>query len=305
MMAHRRLFWVVLASLLMGSGAAAWAKEAKAPAPKAATEAVEVSADGSLEWYKETHLYVARGGAKAIKGDLTVTADVLSAHERQAEDGKEKKPSENKDKASESGPSKGIDRLMAEGNVHLWDTQQQVFGERAVYDLDKAVAQMTGQNLKYMTQKEVVTAQESLEYYDHDQMAVARGHAVAVREGRHIEGDVLTAHFSQVPGGQREMTVLTAQGHATVVTGDTVARSEQVVYDVKRNVAVLSGAVRVTRGQTQLSGDKAEVDFATGESRMLNENPKGRVKVLLVPDQEKSASKGSAKAHDKKKSGKQ
>lgn len=304
MLTRARLFLALLAPLLCGFLASAEAKTpvASHASAKPQTEALEVSADGSLEWYKDTHLYVARGGAKAVKGDLTVTADVLSAHERQPDTGLEKneaaKPAKEKEKtgraSSETGPSKGIDRLMAEGHVHLWDAHQQVFGDKAVYDLDKAVAQITGNDLKYMTQKEVVTAQESLEYYDHEQMAVARGHAVAVRDGRHIEGDVLTAHFTQTTDGQREMSVLTAQGHATVITGDTVARSDEVVYDVKRNVAVLSGTVRVTRGQTQISGDKAEVDFATGESRMLNEKPNGRVKALLVPDQSQDHAKGKS-----------
>ena len=43
---------------------------------------IEVTADKSLEWYQDQRLYVARGNAKAIRGDMTVTADLLTAHER-------------------------------------------------------------------------------------------------------------------------------------------------------------------------------------------------------------------------------
>lgn len=262
-----------------------------APVQQAPVGEVEVSAKGSLEWYKGQHLYVARGSARAIRGDMTVTADLLSAHERETAKDQEKKSENNKKNDSTSAPPSGIDRLTAEGNVHIWDARQQIFGDRAVYDLDKGIAEVTGNALKYMTSKEVVTATDSLEYYDHEQMAVARGHAIGVRDDRHIEGDVLTARFSQTPAGQQEMSVLTAEGNAKVLTGETIAHCDRVVYDVKRNIAVLSGSVRITRGRSQLSGDKAEIDFASGESRLLNEGHKGRVKALLVPDPDKEKAK--------------
>ena len=44
------------------------------------------------------------------------------------------------------------------------------------------------------------------------------------------------------------------------------------------------GDVRITRGQNQLNGARAEVDFKTGVSRMLADGDKGRVKGLLTPE---------------------
>ena len=45
------------------------------------------------------------------------------------------------------------------------------------------------------TPTDIVTARDSLEWYDQKQVAVARGDAVAVRNGRTIKGDVLTAYM--------------------------------------------------------------------------------------------------------------
>jgi lipopolysaccharide export system protein LptA len=52
-----------------------------------------------------------------------------------------------------------------------------------------------------------------------------------------------------------------------------------------KNKAVLTGDVFLTRGKNQLAGDKAEVDFKTGLSKLVNTG-KGskRVRGLLYPD---------------------
>ena len=54
---------------------------------------------------------------------------------------------------------------------------------------------MTGGHLKYETEKETVTARDSLEYWEDKKIAVARGNAVGIQGDRHVEGDVLTAEF--------------------------------------------------------------------------------------------------------------
>ena len=293
--------------MMVAVPAIAKAKKTLPTAPAATTAAapaageIEVTADESLEWYQGKHLYVARGNAKAVRGTMTVEADILTAHERKkpAEGAPAPTPSEaDKDKTPSQPSQQGgnIDQLTAEGHVHITDPRQQVFGDRAVYDFDKKVAVVTGDNLKYVTEKDVVTAKDSLEYYEDKNMAVARGNAKALHDKRHVEGDVLTAHFTQTPAGQTEMSDMTAEGHVTVITDNDVSRGDHAVYDVKRNAAVLTGHVRVTRGETQLSGDRAEVDFSKGESRLMNQGS-GRVRALLVPKPvNETAAKTGAKA---------
>jgi lipopolysaccharide export system protein LptA len=166
-----------------------------------------------------------------------------------------------------------------------------VTGQHGVYDLDKHVAYVTGNNLMYKTEKETVTARDSLEYWEEKKIAVARGHAVAVGDGRHVEGDVLTAQFRDMPNGKSQMHTLTADGNVVVITANNdVTRGDRAVYDINRNIAVVSGNVRITRADgTQLNGDVAEVDFAANQSRLMNEGH-GRVRALLTS---KAAPKGA------------
>lgn len=257
------------------------------PASGPANDMVDISADESLEWYKDTRLYVARGKAKVIRGDLTVDADLLTAHVRDAQQSPEAAPA--------SPQSSGnIDLMTAEGNVQIQNGMQQVFGQKAVYDLDQKTIKVTGTNLKYVSGKDIVTAKESLEYYEDKAMAIATGRAMAQHEGSRIEANTLSAFFARSASGQTEMTELRAKGDVIIVTKEgAVSRGGRAVYDAKKDKAILMDQVRITQGDTQLAGDKAEVDFATGQSRLLNSGS-GRVRALLPASGSKSDKKAGS-----------
>jgi len=245
-----------------------------------AAKPVDISADTSLEWYQDQRLYVARGNAKAIRGDMTVDADVLTAHERDKP--AKGAPQPPKEKTADKNGSGDIDKMNAEGHVRITTEKQRVTGDHAVYDLDQHMMLVTGDNLRYETEKETVTAKDSLEYYEDKKIAVARGHAVADKGERHVEGDVLTAEFRDEPSGQQALWKMTAVGHVTVITKGNISHGDKAVYDIARDIAILTGNVRVTRADgTQLSGDVAEVDFKSNQSRLLNQGH-GRVRALLV-----------------------
>lgn len=299
--------FILLIALIGGIFRAGFAVAEPAAKPAKAPQSVQVTAEQSLEYYNEKNLYVARGNAKAVRGTLTVTADVLTAHER------EKKAGEPKPQKNANGPSNDtgdIDWMTADGNVVIVDPKQRITGQHAVYDMANHKMIVTGDNLRYETAKEVVTAKDSLEYYEDSKLAVARGNAIADQPDRHIEGDVLTAEFRDAPNGQSQLTKMTSQGHVTVITrskdaqpqpspapaspsapdskqkktetkGGDVSRGDRAVYDAGSNVAVLTGDVRITRKDgTELSGDVGEVNFNTNQNRLLN-NGSDRVHALL------------------------
>ncbi|MDR3450914.1 MAG: LptA/OstA family protein [Alphaproteobacteria bacterium] len=264
-----------------------------APAPEPAPQQIEVTADQSLEWYQDQNMYVARGNAKAVRGTTTITADLLTAHERaKAPDDKKtsvKAPKQN----STSGD---IDKMTADGHVLIVRPNTRITGEHAVDDADAHVTTLTGNNLRYETDKQVVTARDTLEYWDDKKIAVARGHAVAIKGNRHVEGDVLTAEFRAQPNGQDQLYKMTATGNVTVITGKDVVRGEKAVYNAAADVAIITGHVRITRADgTQLTGDVAESNFATNQSRLMNDGS-GRVRALLPvkSDGSDSGKKGNA-----------
>lgn len=266
-----RLILIASFCLSFGAGLAQ-----AAPLSSGNGEKIDISAEQSLEWYRDQKLYVARGDARAVHGDLTVEADILTAKQKEA--APEQKKEQKEGQKDESG---GIAFLTAEGNVKIVDPRQQVYGAKAVYDLDNKNVTVTGPGLKYVTAQNVVTADDSLEYNENTNIAVARGHAMADHLGDRIEADVLTAFFTPSASGQKEMDHMTARGHVIVVTRDGgISRGEKGYYDAKKDVAYLMDRVRITKGDMELAGDRAEVNFATGQSRLVNSGS-GRVHALL------------------------
>src|SRR3546814_16738160 len=53
---------------------------------------VTVEADNGIEWIRDAKTYIARGNARAIRGDTPVTADMLTARYREKPDGTTEQP---------------------------------------------------------------------------------------------------------------------------------------------------------------------------------------------------------------------
>jgi lipopolysaccharide export system protein LptA len=228
---------------------------------------VTVEADQGIEWIRDSKTYVARGNARAIRGDTQVTADVLRARYREKPDG-----------------TSEVFRLIAEGNVVITTPREKALGDKAVYDLDKANVVLTGRNLQFRNGQDVITARDSLEYWQERQVAVARGNATATRERQEIRADVLTAFFQESKQGQTALNRVEADGNVVITTPEEVARGREGVYNAAKGTATLTGDVRITRGKNQLNGERAVVNLNTGVSRLLpGGGESGRVKGLFTP----------------------
>jgi lipopolysaccharide export system protein LptA len=147
---------------------------------------IQIQADSGIEWQQDAHLYIARGNAVATRGQGEIHADTLIAHYREVK----------------GGSNTEIYRVEAEGHVTVKRDAQTVVGDRAVYGVDQAIAVVTGKGLKLTTAADVVTARDSLEWYDQKQIAVARGDAVAIRNGKTVKADILTAYMVKTAPGQ-------------------------------------------------------------------------------------------------------
>lgn len=248
--------FLLLGSLLLGSllgTESAWAQASFSDGGP-----LEITAEEGIEWQRDEQLYLARGNAVAKRDDLTVRADVLAAHYRRMDDGKER-----------------IVRVEAIGNLRVETLNETVTGDRAIYYVDERVLRITGDDLRLQTQEEEVTASESLEYFERAEggpLAVARGDAVLRRlaEGEQVEGDVISARFAPDGGPSRTtLQQVEAEGHVRVIGDNIFASGERGVYYVAEQKAVLDGDVKVTRGDNQLNGGRAEIDLRTGISRLL------------------------------------
>ena len=225
---------------------------------------LEINADQGIEWRRDQNIYVASGNARASRGELELFADELTAHYRDAPDG-----------------SSEIYKITASGNVRIVSPSERAQGDRGAYDVDNGVVVLLGENLRLTTPDEVITARDSLEYWEQKQMAVARGEAQAARNDRRISADVLAAHFQPGSGETLELQRIEAYGNVEVQTDRDYARGNRGTYFADRELATLQGAVKITRGENQMNGDYAEVDLATGVSRLLSSG--SGVKGMILP----------------------
>ncbi|MEQ8966189.1 MAG: LptA/OstA family protein, partial [Azospirillaceae bacterium] len=237
---------------------------------------VEIEAAESLEWLSEEKLYVARGDAVLRQGEVTVRAETLTAAYRETATGETE-----------------IYRMSAEGGIEVTAPDQRITGAQGVYDVDRQVFVVTGGDLRLETPDQVVTATESLEYFEGEGIAVARGDAVAVRGDDRVEADELTAEIEPGPDGDNRITRLGARGDVVITTPTDVARGDEGVYNLETGIATLRGDVRLTRGENQLNGDYAEIDLDSGVSRLLARPGGTRIRGLLVPGSEPGATPGT------------
>ena len=228
---------------------------------------IEVQADDGIEWQQDQQMFVARGNARATRGDVSVHSDLLRAFYRKKE-----------------GGGTEIFRLEAIGSVKIVSSGATAYGDTAVYDVDKGIMVLSGKNVKLVTAEDTITADQQLEYYDAKQMAVARGNALAVRADRKIRTDVLVAYFRKDATGKTKVSRVDAFDNVHIVTTQDNVWADRGVYNADSGIATLTGAVKLVRGENTLVGCSAEVNLNTGISKLKScEGQQRGVRGLLQP----------------------
>ncbi len=284
-------FAAIMALSLAGRPAAAQGLDLS----KGSDQPVEINADQGIEWRRDDQVYIARGNATAKRGDITVRADTLTAHYRPVE-----------------GGGTDIFRLDAVGGVVITSPNAKAVGDNGVYDVDNAILVLKGHDLKMTSEDYLVTARDSLEYWDNRQMAVARGDALVVNDDKRMSADIVTAFFtdnsddgadqtksgkhsakngpaktatgkkaaktggaedSNANSGQTQIRRIEGFTNVHISTPGQIALCDRGVYDVESGIATLFGSVKITRDENQLEGEYGEVNLNTGVSRMLSGPP--------------------------------
>src|SRR3546814_647401 len=158
---------------------------------------------------RDAKTYTARGNARAASGEVEVLADVLIAYYREPAEGGE-------------GDSE-IYLLEAAGSVRIKSPEGTVYGDKGRYKLDEQVFVMTGEDLRMVSKDDVVTARDSLEYWEGQRKAVARGAAQATHEDKQIKADVLTAIFEEDAQGELAAHRTDAVGNVGILTPEEYA----------------------------------------------------------------------------------
>jgi len=296
-MDHRILGLILLAAAILVRGAPASAQGLDFATQQGLP--VEVYADSGMELSQDAKTVIAHGHAKAIRGRVTVTADTLTAHYRDkpkpgAAVAKAVSPTPTPASAKSSGEAdtgnSEVWRLEADGHVVIFTDTQRAYGDHADYNIDDAVVVLTGKDLRMTTANELVTARDSLEYWEHRQQAVARGNAVATKDDKRIRADVLVADYGQDQAKHTVLRHATGFDHVVITTPTEIVTGNRTDYDPQTGIVTVTGAVKMTRDQNQLEGEYAVVNLNTGISRLFPNAPgaapgrDSRVKGLLIPD---------------------
>ncbi len=232
---------------------------------------IEIFADNGIEWQQEKLLFVARGNARALRGEVDINANELRAYYREIE-----------------GGSTEIWRMDAIGNVRIKSGEGTAFGSHAIYDVDAGILTITGENLKLVSGADWLTAEDQLEFWEVKQMAVARGKAVAKREQKTLNADVLAAYFRKSNKGDTKIYRVDAFDNVSIVTKQDKATSNRGVYNVESGIATLTGSVKIIRDKNVLRGCSAEINLNTGISQLHSCAQGGsRVKGVILPTKKK------------------
>ena len=119
-------------------------------------EPLEINAEEGIEWRRDEQTYIARGNARAARGELEVFADIMIASYRES-----------------AKSATDIYRIDVQGNVRIVSPNEVVYGENGVYDVENGILVLTGDNLRLTSGNDVLTARDSLEYWERKQLAVA------------------------------------------------------------------------------------------------------------------------------------
>lgn len=230
---------------------------------------IEVYAQDGIEWQQDGSLFVARGDARAVRGEVEVLSDELRAHYRE----------------NASGQSE-VWRLDALGNVRIVSDSETAYGDRAIYNADQKVLVVDGKKPRLVSGQDTLSASQQLEYWESKKFAVARGNAVATRDKKQVFADVLVAHLTENSQGKTQVYRVDAYDNVRIRTERETATGDRGVYNVESGIATLTGQVRLVRDENELRGCRAEVNLNTGISRLFpcqDGQGSGRVKGSFVP----------------------
>ena len=265
---------------------------------------IEVTARDGIEWRQNEQVVIARGDARAVRGDTTVMADALVAHYRKkaAAPGQPAPTAVSASTGSmiggggDSGTNE-IYRLEADGHVKIFNATDIAVGDHAIYDIDQAVLVMTGKNMSLTTPNHVMTAQDTMEWWAQKHMAVGRGLAtVTTADGKRLSADVMVGYTApDAPATAKpaantdpvaasgKLQRVEAFGHVEVRTATETITGDRAVYVADSDISRIVGHVHITRGLNQLNGDEALVNMKTGISTLVRD-PGARVQGLIVPN---------------------
>jgi lipopolysaccharide export system protein LptA len=253
---------------------------------------VTIEADVSVVCDDHKGQCVATGNAEAVRGTFKVNADTLVLH------------------FEKTGSSHDVTALSAHGHVVMSTPSEKAYGDDAHYDMAQDRLKMTGHNLKLETDKQTLTARDSLEYWRPEQKGIAYGDAVAIfpEKKQLLKADTLEAYFRSVPGAEdkdkQELDHIEAINNVFLSSPEEIITGDRGTYHAKAEFAEIFDNVTLTKGENQIEGAYATFNVKTSVGQLYGSRPGDkngkRIHGLIIPKDAKKA-RGSSLVKKKEK----
>ena len=216
-----------------------------------------VEASTSLEWDQNKGEYKAVGDASAEQGSQRIDADTLIA------------------RYDPDSASQDITRIIGQGNVRFIDAAQSGQGQMLDYDQTNQSYLLNGPNAEISGPDGVASAQKTIFYEKSKNMITLNDEAMIIlSDGRELFGNRVIVSLDDA----QNVVSINAVGEVTVKQPNgQIATSDKADYDKRANKAEFSGNVVITEKDSVLTGERAEIDFESGISKMLSPSEGKRI----------------------------
>lgn len=228
---------------------------------------INLTAEKQVEWDSKAQKMTAVGNAVATKKDMEIRADKMTAYyaKNDSPNAKEKTT---------------VNEVHAAGSVILTSPTAKAYGHTMDYDVAADSMILKGEPAKIKTEKELITAKESITYYPSQEKAVALGDVYAEDQNKNkIYADKMVAFFKKAgPDNKMEMEKVEIYGHVKIISKDADVIADKGLYLPKTAIVKLYDNVLINQQGNKIRGDFAETNLNTGISRLIaGKTSQGRV----------------------------
>ena len=216
-----------------------------------------VEADESIEWNQEEGYYIAKGKAVAKHGDSYISANVLLAYYNPIISSRE------------------IVKIVANGDVKFSDNLHSGTAFSATYDLVNETYELKGPNALINGPEGSTLAKSKITYDKNKRIInlIEKG-KINLKNGRKLDAEKIEIILDK----NDKFVQINAVGNVKVVQkSGSVATSEFANYDKNSDIAILTQSVEIRDGFNFLRGEKAEINFTSGISKILPNEKGGKV----------------------------
>jgi len=123
-----------------------------------------------------------------------------------------------------------------------------------------------------------ITSNE-LTYDVNKKISIFKGDVDAIYDNSTIKSDLMYVYLDDL----NKPSKIVCKGSVKIVKDNMTALADNAVFDIKEDILVLEGDVKIWQNKNYLEGDK--VTYYNKEKRVeVKNNDKGKVKIIFIPE---------------------